>query len=135
MMDRFVRWLRQFMQGRYGSDTLNHALMILWMVLAVVNLFVHSILLYVLYTLLCVVCLYRMLSRDIPRRSRENQKFLQFFSGFQRKAQQQRSRAADKSHKYVKCKACGAQLRVRREKGKHTVKCPKCGGKFQIRIF
>lgn len=123
------------MYGRYGTDTLNHVLMIAWLVLAFVNLFVNSLILYLLYTALCVLCLYRMLSRDIAKRSAENAKFMRLFSSFKGKAEQQRSRAADTTHKYVKCKACGAQLRVRREKGKHTVKCPKCGGKFEIRIL
>lgn len=135
MWYRLKSFLRNFMYGRYGNDTLNYAIMILWLVLATVNLFAHSLILYLIYTALLVLSFYRMLSRKVAVRSRENAKFLQLLSAARGRAARQRSRAADKSHKYIKCKTCGAQLRVRREKGKHTVKCPKCGGKFDVRIL
>ncbi len=38
-----------------------------------------------------------------------------------------------KTHKYVKCKNCGATLRLKRRKGTHTATCPKCKGIVKVR--
>lgn len=123
------------MYGRYGNDSLNTAILILWMLLAVINLFAHSLILYIIYSLLCILCFFRMLSRNTAARRRENEKFLSVFGKFSNKAAQQKSRAADKEHKYIKCRHCGATLRVKNQPGRHTVKCPKCGKSFEKRIF
>lgn len=123
------------MYGRYGSDSLNTAIMILWLVLAVINLFLHSLILYIIYSLLCILFIFRMFSRNTVARRRENDKFLSVFGRFTGHVKTKKARAADSEHKYIKCKSCGATLRVKNQPGKHTVKCPKCGGSFETRIF
>ncbi|MBO7400949.1 MAG: hypothetical protein J6U75_07055, partial [Clostridia bacterium] len=39
-----------------------------------------------------------------------------------------------KTHVYMKCPTCKAQLRLQRIKGEHGVKCPKCGAEFRVKI-
>lgn len=129
-----MRFLQNFFYGRYGLDRLGQLNLAIWAVLAVINIFVRSWILYILCALLCILCLFRMMSRNFPARQAENRKFLQLLGGARSRARQQQERQKDKTHRYIKCKICGATLRVPRDKGRHTVRCPKCGKEFSIRI-
>lgn len=40
-----------------------------------------------------------------------------------------------KNYKYVKCKSCGATLRLKRRKGTHTATCPRCKENVRVRSF
>ena len=63
--------------------------------------------------------IYRMYSRNIEARRRENTAFLRFFS-----------RLTDKQYRYFRCPQCGQQLRVPRGRGKISITCPKCHNQF-----
>lgn len=64
---KMMRW----MMGRYGVDGLTQALMIVAAVLVVVNFFISSTILSFLALALMVYGTFRMLSRNIPARTRE----------------------------------------------------------------
>lgn len=40
-----------------------------------------------------------------------------------------------KNYKYVKCKNCGATLRLKRRKGTHIATCPRCKENVRVRSF
>ena len=40
-----------------------------------------------------------------------------------------------KNFKYVKCKNCGATLRLKRRKGTHTATCPRCKANVRVQSF
>ena len=40
-----------------------------------------------------------------------------------------------KNYKYVKCRNCGATLRLKRRKGTHTATCPCCKANVRVRSF
>lgn len=130
-----MRFLQNFFYGRYGLDKLGKLNLWVWVILAAVNVFVRSWALYILCALLCVLCLFRMLSRNFSARQAENRKFEELLGRVKTRARQQRDRQADKNHRYIKCRMCGATLRVPRDKGRHTVRCPKCGKEFSVRIW
>lgn len=130
-----MHFLQSFFYGRYGLDKLGKLNLAVWVAVAAVNVFVRSWVLYALCALLCVLCLFRMLSRNFSARQAENRKFEQLFGGAKARARQQQERQADKMHRYIKCKICGATLRVPRDKGRHTIRCPKCGKTFSTRIW
>ena len=71
--------LQRFMYGRYGNDQLNLFLMGLYLALYLVYLFVRADLLYLVSFALLAVTLFRMLSRNVERRRRENIWFLRTF--------------------------------------------------------
>ena len=72
--------LASFFYGRYGTDALGKCMLTVYVLLAVVLLFVKNtiavIILQILSWLLFILIFYRMLSRNIPKRMAENQKFL-----------------------------------------------------------
>lgn len=123
------------MYGRYGTDTLSKVM--LWVYIGIVicftiiALFVDSIWLSLLYwassSAMMVWIFFRMFSRNIAARRRENEKFCGFFKLRRNKFRDR------KTHVYRKCHACGAMLRLPKAKGKHFVVCPRCNKRFEVK--
>jgi len=127
-----MNWLRRFMAGRYGGDQLSLALFLL----SVLVTFVAQLARLPLLTIVGYVPLgfgiFRMLSRNIRKRSMENYKFSMLMSPVYAWFRKTQRRIADsKTHKYLKCPNCKAELRVPRGKGKLIITCPKCKTEFK----
>ena len=114
---------RKFMQGRYGSDKLNTALLITGILCSLLSTLsgggLLSLVLSILAYILLGYVIFRMLSRDTYRRYQENRKYLQFLDRFK-----------DKEHRYFDCPRCRQPVRVPRGKGNIAITCPKCKEKF-----
>ena len=125
----FMQRLMNFMQGRYGFDTLNGFLIILSLALSIANIFVWglipSLIIYSFELAFMGIVVFRSLSRNIVMRSRENRVFRKAYDPVKKWR---------KEFKYLKCPHCKAQLRVKNQKGEHGVRCPKCRGEFKIKI-
>lgn len=130
------------MYGRYGNDDLNKAIMVLWIALAVVNLFLNFSLIHLAVMLLCVLLLFRTMSRNIAARSRENQKYLSLvqkprglWRALKGRISFARTRFAQrKTHCFFKCPSCGTSLRVPRKKGTMDIRCIRCKHQFTKKI-
>lgn len=127
-----------FMQGRYGYDQLNLALIVVALVVDIIFGFFKypwSLLQLLSFGLICLA-IYRALSRDIYKRSEENRKFLPIFNKITGWFKLTYKKFRDgKTHRYYKCPACKASLRVKYVKGTHTIKCPKCGNQFKKKLW
>ena len=140
-MNDFRNKLSQFMQGRYGFDRLSRFMFLLSLVfwaLCIVARFTPWHWLYavfsILNTLIYAAALFRIFSRDIASRTLENERYIQFCSRLLPKYDMIKANITDRSHAYRLCPECGAMLRLKKMKGKHTTMCPKCGKKFKVRI-
>lgn len=115
--------LHRFMEGRYGSDKLNTAILMAALALVLVYSFLPyglvEIILWIISYALMIWAIYRMLSRNTYRRYQENRRFLQIVDGIR-----------DREHRYFDCPACRQRVRVPRGKGKISITCPKCREKF-----
>ncbi|MCI8505206.1 MAG: hypothetical protein HFI67_03345 [Lachnospiraceae bacterium] len=129
-MGRFRDKLTRFMYGRYGVDQLNRFLMGIVMVSLVISLFVRYRFFYWVTVLGIGVSYFRMFSKNIRSRSRENQKYLQATARIRGSFARLKSRSQDKSHCYFKCPSCRQTVRVPRGKGKISITCPKCRREF-----
>ena len=128
-------WFYRFMAGRYGSDRLNFAIIVLWMILAVINIFVHSTILYALNFVFVILCFYRMFSRNIYQRSRENETFEHLYSKVKGRLHLQILKIQQfKTHRFFRCPACKATIRIPKQKGSLHIRCTKCGHEFQKTI-
>ena len=123
--------IQRLMYGRYGNDQLNLFLMGPYLLLYLVFIFVRIELLYWVGFALLFITLFRMLSRNIPRRQMENARFMRAAGPLLSWIHLRRTIRRDKEHVYFKCPGCGQQLRVPRGKGKITVTCRGCGASFQ----
>jgi hypothetical protein len=120
---RLSAGLRRFMEGRYGSDKLNTAILMTALVLVLVYSFLPfglvKLLLWLISYVLMIWAIFRMLSRNTYRRYQENRRFLQIMDGIR-----------DREHRYYNCPTCRQRVRVPRRKGKISITCPKCREKF-----
>ena len=133
--------MARFMYGRNGIDQLNRALLTAYLVLFALQMLAAGILRSALLTqivdlllwLVMILVLFRMFSRNLPKRRGENQKWVSWWCRVRNRSSGARARHADKDHKYFTCKSCGAICRVPVGKGKIIITCPKCGGKIEAR--
>ena len=122
MFQKLGEKFRRFMYGRYGSDKLNVFLLIVGVVFCLLSSFSRLYLLGILAYVPLILAIFRMYSRNISKRQRENQRFLQLFARFR-----------DREYRYFSCPRCRQRVRVPRGKGKIIIRCPSCGERFQKR--
>ena len=127
--------LMQFMSGRNGVDGLFYAIFGVAAVLSIANCFIRSLVLQIIVYALVAFAFFRIMSRNIEARRRENQWFNKIKASFIKKRNVYRQRRADYNHVYKKCPRCHAVLRLPRRKGKHMTVCPKCSNKFKVYVF
>ena len=125
--------IQQFMIGRYGIfDAFEKFLAVVYLVLGVLTMFIFSPVLRIINTLLLVYILYRLLSKNIVMRQREEQKFLQIFDRASGKVKLWDMIRKDKTHKYFVCPQCKSMLRIPKPAAHKKIElhCTKCGHYF-----
>ena len=128
-------FLNRLMYGRYGTDSLNNFIVAVWILLAVVNLFVGSVILYFLGIVCMVLALFRIFSRNIAKRQRENNKFMDMTKGIRTRFSNLRTKHNQKKYfRFFKCPSCKAVLRMPKKPGLFNITCTKCGHKFTKKI-
>ena len=142
---KFREKLARFLYGRYGADSLYNALFIAELVLLFLAtvltvlgkvapaLAVVSIVLYMLALGMMIFAMFRFFSRNIAKRQRENQAWLNFKAKFHPK-KKPRLPPDTAEHIFRACPKCRATLRLPRTVGKHQARCPKCGNKFTVKV-
>ena len=68
--------LRTFMIGRYGIDDLYKVLLVIYTILILINIFIRSKIIAVIEVLLIIIMIYRVLSKNIYQRRKENDRYL-----------------------------------------------------------
>lgn len=144
-MSRIGMLFAGFMRGRYGNDNLNRTLMIVTLILIVINFIARSSILNFTVVMMLIYVYSRMLSRNISARMRENQAYLRFETAVRNKIRRRNgggfskgsvsfTSKADKTHKILRCPACGEKLRVPKGAGKINISCPHCRTKFTKKV-
>ena len=133
-MNGFGNWLRnvgyklrtglqRFMEGRYGTDKLNMAILLTGLACSLLASLFPGAAIKLTFTTVSYIlmgfAIFRTLSHNIYKRYEENRKFLLFFQ-----------KLKDKDHRYYNCPRCHQQVRVPKGKGKISIPCPKCREKF-----
>jgi len=127
--------MARFMYGRNGSDQLNMALLVGYLILWVAQILLRRIwtaqlIVETLMLALVILIFFRAFSRNLPKRRAENTKFLNWWYPLKNRAAAAKQRRQDKDHKYFTCKNCKTVCRVPAGKGKVEITCPKCGHKI-----
>ena len=135
-MKNFFRKTAEFMQDRYGNDKLNTFILVITAFLYVINLFARNSIMIVVIILLLGVAIFRALSKNINKRLYENRRFTDIFAAVSDFFKRQYMRLRDiKTHRYVRCPYCKAQLRLKKRTGVQQIHCPRCGGDFKKNIL
>lgn len=126
-----MNYLRRLMYGRYGSDKLSMALLMLYLLLSMVGWLTRLLVLDIVAYVPLALCFLRMFSRNTVRRYEENRRFLAWCGGIKSwlLAKQSRVRGM-KTHRYYSCPRCTKKLRVPKGKGRINIKCPYCNTQF-----
>ena len=135
----FRQRIQQFMVGRNGYDAFGQfllysalVLMVLALVFSWTSLTAAVMLVQTLEWVVLIVCIWRVMSRNIYQRQKENAWYLGkravFFQWFRGRRERWRQR---KDYKFFRCPSCRALLRVPRGKGKLLLTCRKCGNRFE----
>ena len=144
-MNGFGNWLRnvsyklrialqRFMAGRYGTDKLNMAILCTGLAFSLLASFLPGAAIKLLFTVISygfmIVAIFRTLSRNIPARRQELQKYLAVKSKCTSTfGLWKRMWAERKTHCYFHCPQCKAMLRVPKHRGEIVVTCPRCSAK------
>ena len=126
------------MQGRCGIDKLNTFILAIAAVLYVINLFpgVRNTILMIIILLLLLLVFLRAFSKNITKRSYENRRFTDMYRGIAQFFKRQWMKLRDfRTHRYVRCPHCKAQLRLKKRTGVQHISCPRCGKDFKKNIL
>ncbi|MCC8168098.1 MAG: hypothetical protein LIO37_01990 [Clostridiales bacterium] len=135
MKNRITNFFSNLMQGRYGMDELSRMESIAILVILVLTLIFSSTPFYligmILWLALMVHMYFRMFSRNISKRSAENQKYLDATSGIRRSMNKNKVHRQQRDvWRYFKCPQCHQEVRVPAKRGKICITCPKCRTEF-----
>lgn len=123
--------LERFMIGRYGVDAFARFLNGCILFLLVLQLFIPRRGIYFFALLLLFYNYFRIFSKNIPARFRENEVYQRIRFRLDEKLRHWRGQAGElrKYHIY-RCPGCGQKLRIPRGRGKVQICCPKCHTEF-----
>ena len=132
--NRIKTGLRNFMQGRHGTDDLSMATFWAGLIMLVLSYITGIALFNLLSLALYVYTIFRTFSRNNEKRTMENQMYVQKTAGFRTKVRQFINRLKNsKQYKYFHCPKCRAMLRLTRGQGQVNVTCGRCGHQFSTK--
>ena len=119
--------VRQFFIGRNGQDHFGVFLIFLSIFTGLINHWVFTILAWIIL----VYALFRIFSKNLVQRRKENIAFLRIWQKVRTPFQKWKIRYNErKFYRIFKCPTCKQKLRVPKYKGTVKVKCTKCGEVF-----
>ena len=143
----FSERVAEFMYGRNGVDEFYRFLFWIIIILTLVNIYFKHWVVSVTELLLLSYMIFRVLSRNIYRRQKENKIYLDCvgkIKGIYRRISKAISSKIDlakskwrdrATHVYKKCPRCKNTLRLPKNKGKHIAACPCCNNRFDVNIL
>lgn len=134
MWEKIKETFRGFMSGRYGTDALSTALVVGGLILYVLDLILGTGIISLLGTAAYIYAIFRMMSRNVEKRSDENRRFVAKYEQLRKSLTQARARFANrKEYKYFRCPECKSWIRLKRDTGEVTVTCSRCHTSFDQR--
>ncbi len=134
---KLINNLQKFMYGRYGYDDLYKFLFKFYIVLFIINLFIRNNILVIVEFITIIVMFYRFFSKNIYKRSNENQKFIEIKNKMLKPFDNIKRNRKDKNHIYKKCHKCKTILKLPlpMKRGFKHAKCPECGKRVTLFAF
>lgn len=130
---------QKFMVGRYGVDQLWRVLLIFYLIGIVISNIVFRFskpayyVLFVISAAIIIFAVYRVFSKNIEQRRKENADWMKFTWKIKQKFRFWKDMFNQrKTHKFVKCSQCKKVLRLPKHKGKINVNCPHCHHSFVV---
>jgi hypothetical protein len=123
-------WCVNFMYGRNGLDDYNKFLLIIGLIVDMLSMIFAGMFFLIFSDIIFIYVLFRAFSKNLVKRSMENQSYLYVKNWLRHKWKAAHSNAKDKEHRYYVCPQCHQIVRVPRGRGKLDITCPTCGKEF-----
>jgi predicted RNA-binding Zn-ribbon protein involved in translation (DUF1610 family) len=125
----------EFMRTRYGADELSAIIALVSFAILLVVSIIDLWWLSLLPLALVGYAAFRILSKNIPARKKENEIIINIKNAFSnlKNIKIEKKPKEDKSFALAKCPSCGVTLRLPRGKGEFSITCPKCKKKMRVR--
>lgn len=125
------------MSKRCGLDELNNFIMLIGFIFIVVSLFTQKGIFTILGGLFVVICYYRIFSKKLEQRRKENAFYMRYMGNVVNFVRLQKLKIKmfikskkDKEYVYFVCSSCRQVIRIPKGKNKVSIRCPKCGATF-----
>ena len=134
-MKKLQEQITQFFRGRYGIDNLNRFIFVVTCIVTFLRwFFSQNIWLLSAYTILLIIFLYRMFSKNYMQRYRENATYMNLQNPIVKNFKFVGHFVRDfPKFKYLKCQNCRTTIRIPRGKKTIMVTCPKCNNTFKAK--
>ena len=135
---KYVNKFYKFMRFRYGIDELYRFLLCLYIVIAIVHLFISSRILSAVELVIFMVMLYKVFSKNISKRKKENEKYLKLKKKIMRPIQRVKRDYQDREYCiYHKCRYCKVTLKlpIPSKRGIKHVTCPNCKKRITMLVL
>ena len=120
----------EFMRGRYGADSLSALIVLVSFALLLVVSCFNIWWLSFFPLALVFYAAFRILSKNIAARERENAFILNIK---QTLFSSKKAEKTSDTHVFAKCPVCNAKLRLPKGKGEFSITCPSCKKKMRVR--
>jgi len=116
--------------NRNGIDELNIFLIKVYLVLIIINMFLKNNIIDYIETFLLIILIYRLFSKNISLRRKENDEFIKLKNKLKFKQRKD-------DHIYKKCPKCKKLLKLPLpyKRGIKSVICPKCKKEFKMLVL
>ena len=132
-MNKLVQRMSGWMQGRYGTDRYGLFLVGASLVVEIVGAAASLPYLVLVTDALLVYELFRFFSKNIVKRSIENQKYTKVQRVIVRGTKILWKNVTDRKYRYFLCPKCAQIVRVPRGHGSVSITCPQCHHEFSGR--
>lgn len=135
-MNKIRYALARFMTGRYGVDELYRASNFICIALIVAGAFFRSPVLNIALWMFMLWSIFRLFSKNIEKRRRENEKYLSLTKPVRKRFSRLERRIRNiNAFRFRTCPRCKAFIQMPRAKGKRLINCPRCHNEFETRII
>ena len=135
---KWINRFQNFMRERYGIDELYIFLLFCYLLISIIHLFFTHWTLSALSFAIFIIMFYRVFSKNIVMRQKENEWYLSCKRKVMKPFQNLKQRYHDRdTYIYKKCHACKTTLRLPlpSERGIKHVRCPKCKKRLTVLCF
>ena len=135
---KLMQKLYILMKNRYGIDELYKFLLITFLILSIINLFLNNNILHLMEVIIIVLALYRVFSKNIQQRRKENNIYLKIkrkiFNYFHTLKSSHENKKYNVYRKCPKCKTI-LKLPLPTKRGIKKITCPKCKKKIKTLVL
>lgn len=128
MLNKLKYKLARFMYGRNGVDQLSNFMLYGSFIILLPTLFIKNdkvrMIFLVLFWVIVIINYYRIFSKNIYKRQKENNYFVSKLNYLKTRFTQR------KTYRFYDCPKCHTHLRVPKGAGLITITCKKCGYQF-----